>query len=251
VKQIANFQEFGLSYYESKALDVLLREHVTPKQLSRRAGVPPGKVYSVIAGLRRRGIIDETESRPKQLYIPDPSAAIARLISQRQHQDEALYAELRRLASEAAAVRSQPSRFFQLGTTIEENKEIQLRTFTEAQREVCQIINIHHKPRSNRQSKTAWEKEIDAAIHRGVSFRAIYPKATALPQLLQKLPKEQFCVRRLDTDFIRCDIIDGKKVLLKLVHEDPLAFGGIVFIEDERFARNLQRIFEQFWEQAR
>ena len=46
------------------------------------------------------------------------------------------------------------------------------------------------------------------------------------------------------------DIIDGRKALLKLVHPDALAFGGAIFIEDERFARNLQSVFETFWEQA-
>jgi hypothetical protein len=134
--------------------------------------------------------------------------------------------------------------------TVDDNKEIQLRTFREAKREVCQIINIHHKPDSNRSSKSLWEREIGAATRRGVRFRAIYPVSTTIPHLLRDLPKDTFVVRRADTDFIRCDIIDQKKVLLKLVHKDPLAFGGIIFIEDERFAKNLQRVFDQFWEQS-
>jgi len=50
---------------------------------------------------------------------------------------------------------------------------------------------------------------------------------------------------------VRCDIIDEKKILVKLVHHDALAFGGIIFIEDERFAKNLQRVFDQFWEEAK
>ena len=105
----------------------------------------------------------------------------------------------------------------------------------------------------NRRSKTLWEKEIVHTVERGVAFRAIYPKNIILPALLEKLHKEQprnFQVKKLNTDFPRCDIIDGKNILLKLVHEDPLHLGGVIFIEDEKLARNLQAIFEHFWEEA-
>jgi sugar-specific transcriptional regulator TrmB len=223
---------------------------VNLKQLSRQAGIPFGKVYSVIAALRQKGLVAETPGRPKQVHVPDAQAVLARLIEQRQRQDDALYAELRALGSELATAQSRPSRFLQLGTTVAENRELQLRAFTEAEREVCQVLNVHHKPKSNRASKTPWEREIGNAIRRGVAFRAIYPCSVTLPPLLARLPEDRFQVRRLDTGFTRCDIIDGRKVLLKLVHPDPLAFGGAVFIEDGKFARNLQGVFETFWEQA-
>ena len=245
------FQHLGLSFYESKALDILLRERLTYKELSKKAGIPPGKVYSVVRALREKGLVEETASRPRQAYVPDASEVMAMLIEKRQRADEMLYADLRQVASEASALQSRPSRFFQLGTTAEDNRDIQLRTFTEAKKEVCQIINIHHKPKSNRKAKTAWEKEISAAILRGVIFRCIYPEKAVLPALLQRLPRDKFLVRRFDTDFVRCDIIDEKKILVKLVHHDALAFGGIIFIEDERFAKNLQRVFDQFWEEAK
>jgi hypothetical protein len=57
-----------------------------------------------------------------------------------------------------------------------------------------------------------------------------------------------FQVKRFDTDFIRCDIIDKKKVLLKIVQPDPMNFGGVFFIEDEKLAENLIRIFNEMWE---
>ncbi len=246
-----DFKQFGLSHYEGKALDILLREQVTPKILSKKARIPLGKVYSVISSLQRRGLVDDTQSRPKQLFIQNPGIIISKLIEQKQIEDETTYSELRKVASQAAAVRSQPSQFFQLGITVDDNKEIQLRTFREAKHEVCQIINIHHKPDSNRSSKITWEREINATIKRGVKFRALYPTKTILPQLLKNLPKEKFSIRRIDVDFTRCDIIDKKKVLIKLIHKDPLAFGGLIFIEDEKFAKNLQKVFEQFWEQAK
>lgn len=242
-------QQLGLSYYESKAIEVLLREKCTMKTLSYKAHIPPGKIYSIIQSLQKRGLIEVIDERPKKVFIPNAGKIIAKLIEQKQREDENLFANLRGMIADITPLQDNP--FFQIGTTVEENKSIQLRTFSEAQKEVCQIINIHHKPQMNRPSKTIWEKEIAKAISRGVIFREIYPIKTVLPQMLQKLSPPKFQVRRLDTDFVRCDIIDTKKVLLKLVHGDPLAFGGVIFLEDERFARNLQKVFEQFWEETK
>ncbi|MBI4451010.1 hypothetical protein HY642_03480 [Candidatus Woesearchaeota archaeon] len=243
-------QELGLSYYESKSLHELLKESSTYKDLSRRAGIPPGKVYSVVRALKEKGLASETAARPKQVYVPDAQSVLALLIEQKRNKDEALFAEVRHLASGLAASTSKPPRFFQLGTTLEDNKTIQSRTFNEAEHEVCQILNIHHKPQSNRRAKAQWETEISDAIKRGVLFRCIYPAAAKLPLSLERLPKSQFQVRRLDTDFTRCDIIDKRKALIKLVHEDAIAYGGVIFLENEKFARNLQHVFEQLWEEA-
>jgi hypothetical protein len=67
---------------------------------------------------------------------------------------------------------------------------------------------------------------------------------------LQKLPKDRFQIRRLDTNFVRSDIIDKKKVCIKLMHQDAMSFGGVIFLENEKFAKNLQAIFETFWNDA-
>ena len=61
---------------------------------------------------------------------------------------------------------------------------------------------------------------------------------------------DKFQIRRHDTDFVRCDIIDNKKVMIKIIQKDPLQFGGILFVENERLAENLKRIFEEMWENA-
>lgn len=236
MKKLKYLQQLGLSYYESRALEILLKEKLTPKALCKKANIPPGKVYSIIHQLYEKGFVVETDSRPKELYVFDPEKVIAKLIDKRQRDDEALFSEIRSVAADIVASAKQPSHFFQLGITLEENREIQLRTFHEAKTEVCQILSVHHKPNTNRNSKTLWEEEIINAIQRGVIFRAIYSKKAILPSLLAKLPANKFQVRRMDTDFVRCDIVDKKKVLLKLVHQDPIAFGGVIFLENERFA---------------
>jgi len=85
---------------------------------------------------------------------------------------------------------------------------------------------------------------------RGVIFKAIYPLGVELPQILNKLNRkypERFQVKRFNTDFIRCDIIDSKKVLIKLAQKDVINSGGSIFVENEALAENLKNIFEEMW----
>ena len=195
-------------------------------------------------------MIKETNSRPKLVYIDNASEVISGLLEEKQERDRKINEKLREVAIESDKSEGKETKFFQIGTTTEDNKKIQMRSFQEAENEVLQIINIHHKPKSNRESKTIWEKEIENAVKRGVVFKSIYPQDTRLPIILEKLNKkypDKFQIKRFDSDFARCDIIDRKKVMIKLVHQDALQFGGILFIENEKLAENLSRIFSEIW----
>jgi sugar-specific transcriptional regulator TrmB len=250
---INKLKQIGLGNYEAKALEVLLKEKLELRELSRKAGIPFGKVYSIIKSLKEKRLINETNSRPKLVYVENASETIAKLIKEKQEKDKLMMRELREIITHIDKNKGQEMKFFQIGTTIEDNKKIQLRTFQEAEKEVLQILNIHHKPGANRESKSMWEREIINTVKKGVKFKSIYPKNCELPIIVKNLNKNhpsKFKIKRFDTDFVRCDIIDGKKVMLKLVTDDPILFGGILFIKDEKLAENLKRIFNQMWEQA-
>ncbi|MBU1199134.1 MAG: hypothetical protein KKF46_06630 [Nanoarchaeota archaeon] len=243
----------GLSTYESRIIIALLKRKHTLKELSKEANIPPGKVYSVAKILLKKGLINATEKRPKTLFIENASYLISKLTKEYEIRQDDVVDRLKELATSFDIRDGNHTPFADVGTTLEDNRRIQSRTFTEAKKEVLQIINIHHKPKSNRKNKTIWEKEIINAVKRGVVFKVIYPLNVDLPPLIKELnnkfPK-QFIIRRLDTDFTRCDIIDGKKVLIKLVHEDPLQFGGLIFIENKKLAQNLRDVFFKFWDES-
>jgi len=250
---ISELKEIGIGYYEAKILEVLLKEKLDIRELSRKSKVPFGKIYSIIKNMKEKDIIKETNSRPKLVYIEDVSEIIDRFLKERQEKDKKLAESIRNNIINIKKERGEQSRFFEIGTIMDDNKRIQLRAFHEAETEVLQIFNIYHKPSSNRESKIIWEKEIENAVKRGVVFKSIYPKSAVLPPILKRLDEttpRKFHVKRLNNDFTRCDIIDGRKVLIKLVQKDILQFGGIIFIENEKLAENLTRIFNQMWENA-
>jgi len=250
---IEELKKLGLSHYEGKIVEILIKEKTNLRELSKKAEVPFGKVYSIVKDLKEKGIVKESVSRPKLVYIDNVSEVISKLIAEKKNREQNIFERLREIATGIDNERGRETRFFEIGTTVEDNKRIQLRSFAEAEDEILMILNIYHKPKSNRRAKTIWEKAIVDAVRRGVVFKCIYPRETILPIILQKLNKQnpdKFQVKRFDTDFVRCDIVDGKKVLLKLVQTDPLQFGGILFIENEKLAENLTRIFYEFWEHA-
>jgi len=250
---IDELESLGLGHYEAKALEILFKSHLGMRELSKRAGIPFGKIYSVIKNLKRKGFVSENNSRPKLVYVENASEIISRLIKEKQNKEKEMSEKLREIVTVIDNERGRETKFFEIGTSQEDNRRIQMRTFNEAEKEILQIINIHHNPKSNRESKTAWEKAHIDATKRGVITKAIYPEKVVLPKSLQELEKKypNYKVKRLDTDFIRCDVIDGEKVLLKLVQQDPLQFGGVFFIENEKLAENLTRIFNELWENAR
>jgi sugar-specific transcriptional regulator TrmB len=246
-------RELGLGYYESLALIALFKERLALRELSKKARIPFGKIYSVVKGLKEKNLVSETDSRPKLIYVDNASEVISRLLEEKKKKDSELIEKLQGFATEIDRSRDKETRFFHLGTTVEENKSIQSRSFDEAKNEVLQILNIYHKPDSNRESKNLWEKSIRDAVKRGVKFKAIYPKNVNLPKAIEKLNLEHpqaFQIRKLDTDFVRCDIIDENKVLIKLVQRDPLLFGGIIFVENEKLNTNLRKIFYELWNNA-
>ncbi len=243
------FQEFGLSYYEDKALDVIIRERLTVKDIIKKTNIPPGKIYSVLKSLSKRGIIFESKERPKKFYVENPTKIISSLIEHKQNTDEEIISRVRTLVS-TLPKKNNTEYFFRIGTMPEENKEIQLKVFTDAKKEICQILNSKHKPNMNRKVKDEWEDAIKNAINRGVKFRAIYYKNTPIPHTLETLPKDKFQIRKTIQDMPRIDIIDNKKIMIKIVYGDPLMFGGIIFIENEKLAKNLKAIFEDMWKHS-
>jgi sugar-specific transcriptional regulator TrmB len=228
-------KELGLDNYESRAFAILLIERLNIRQISKKANIPFGKVYSVIKSLKKKNLVSETDSRPKLVYVDNPSEKIQGLLNRKNESDKILHEKIIQKIANLENKKDNQSSFFEIGTTNDKNRDLQLRTFNEAKDEILQIINVHHKPKSNREIKTEWEKSIVKATERGVVLKSIYPNDIELPAILNSLNKkhpEKFQIRRFNTDFTRCDIIDSNKVMIKLIHQDPLQFGGILFIEN-------------------
>jgi sugar-specific transcriptional regulator TrmB len=255
-----DFKNLGLNYYEDKALNVIIREKTNIKKLSKTSNIPPGKIYSVIKSLQDKGLILVSDSRPKYVYVDNASKIIERLIKEKQSKDELNYNELLRESINISKNKIESNTLIDIGYTQEDNVRIQSRVFEEAEHEVCQLFNDNHRPSTNRKNKTLWEEQIIAATKRGIIFKCIYPENIELPASLKKLssashksssPNKSFNVRRKNIQNYRIDIVDNKNVLIKFTYEDPLIFGGVMYIKDTKLASNLRKIFDDIWMKAK
>jgi sugar-specific transcriptional regulator TrmB len=242
-----NFKDLGLSYYEDKALNAIIRDKISIKKLSNISHIPPGKIYSVIKSLHNKGLIKATDTRPKYVYVDNASKIIERLIKEKQSEDEKLFKELLQESAAISRSKLEHNTLLDIGYTQEDNVRIQSRVFEEAEHEVCQLFNDNHRPNANRKNKTLWEEQIITATKRGVIFKCVYPENVELPQSLKKLSAKLFNVRRMVNQHYRIDIVDNKNILIKFTYEDPLIFGGIIYIKDSRLALNLRKIFDDIW----
>jgi sugar-specific transcriptional regulator TrmB len=201
----------------------------------------------VIKSLQNKGLILATDTRPKYVYVDNASKIIERLIKEKQSADERLFKELLQETTSISKNRIEPNTLMDIGYSQEDNVRIQSRVFEEAEHEICQLFNDNHRPNANRKSKTLWEEQIITAIKRGVQFKCIYPRDMELPDSLKRLSAKSFNTRRKDNQHFRIDIVDNKNVMIKFTYEDPLIFGGIIYIKDARLAMNLRKIFDDIW----
>ena len=161
---IQKIQELGLEKYEARVLRVLLDERVSFRDLSRKSGVPFGKIYSVIKSLGKSIKVEETNERPRVVYLKDPGNCLTELIRRKQEKDKMLFESLRNLTSVNMKIKE---RFLQVALSTEERLAVQTRMFKDTRKEVLQFFNRDHDPMINRRSKWVYEKVIKEAVQGG------------------------------------------------------------------------------------
>src|SRR3989344_8033781 len=97
---IKELQQLGLSYYESKALTVLLKQSFSAKELSDEADIPAGKTYSVILSLQKKNLVQSTTERPKKFFVEHASSALQKLIEKKNEEVQNMLSLLRLTATE-------------------------------------------------------------------------------------------------------------------------------------------------------
>ncbi len=85
-------EQLGLSNYEARAYEALLKaESADASAIAERAGVPTGKIYSVLSGLERRSMVEVQNTRPKRFRAVEPKIALERLLEAHKREAESRY----------------------------------------------------------------------------------------------------------------------------------------------------------------
>ena len=94
-------EKLGLTEYESKTLNSLfeLREAKAP-EISRNAQVPKTRVYDVLDGLVKKGLIIEIQGRPKRYRIIEAKKTLQKLVEEKKKEIEGLQSEIEAIREE-------------------------------------------------------------------------------------------------------------------------------------------------------
>ncbi len=251
VKILPELEWFSLCKREAEILSWLFHKHSsTAKQIAMELRISEQKIYPYLKNLAERGYVVAEESRPSRYSLGHSSAFKRKLEKQRRDMKKAKDFLLN-LAHHQSEINRIENPFIKTAATLDENLRLQLYAIDIAKKEFLQVLNIYHTQTSNRRQKSQFEKAIARMLERGVNYKTIYPETKKVPKLLDGY-KNRFEFRRLNTTFQRCDIIDRRYILLKILDEnDVMNFIGAIFIDDPDLAKNLRYTFFKLWETAK
>ncbi|MFX0124270.1 MAG: TrmB family transcriptional regulator [Candidatus Hodarchaeota archaeon] len=253
----------GLSNYESRAyLTLLLTGIRTAKEISNESKIPFGRVYDVLSSLEDKGLADRQESRPKKFVAKEPKIALNNLLKIKT-------AELQTLTTKAAVIEEKLSN---LQTTKPEDSlfwsvvlgekaiDRYIEKIGETENELQAILNIRVAARIP-QKKII--KNLIATIklltERGVSVQILLCGVTpgsleetylaSIAHFFVVLNRAE--VKRTQQTPTAFDIIDGEKILLKVMNPvNPDEFFAWIFVWQKKLAMELKPKFQELWTKA-
>ncbi|HVL48809.1 MAG TPA: helix-turn-helix domain-containing protein [Candidatus Thermoplasmatota archaeon] len=263
---VASFRALGLGGYEAQAyVALLLAGPSEATALARRAGLPTGRIYDVLAALTTQNLVRLRDERPKVYRAVPAKAAIQTLLAQRRRELDERYEDLTHRASEVEkrlARRMPPgdrdSTFYHVAIGEEAAREYLTARIAEAEREL--MVSLHLDRYDARDD--ALFETIRGALDRGVEVRVLM-RDRDIPYVLESgyndliartvLPRlgENLHVRVSAREQTPFAVIDGEKVMVGVPH--PVAHGAyfaVVFVRDAKFGSTLTSHFGTLWSDA-
>lgn len=241
-------QRTGLSRYQQILfITIVENQDITAQKASKLSTVPIGRIYSELDILEEQKLIISSTKRPKTYSIPKPREIILQLL-------EIEKEKLEKIEKEAFDELGKSNQVAEIFHSAPEIRQSQIESFKFAKEEVCQCLGTIHKPTEHKDLKSIYEKEINAAIERGVNFKALYQKDQQPPKTLVQFNKkypEQFKIRFAEFPIPRFDIVDKNQILFKI--QDPMNTTntiGTTIITNYSFAKKLRTKFMNLWHES-
>ncbi|GAA5142002.1 helix-turn-helix domain-containing protein [Nocardioides marinquilinus] len=248
----AALQGLGLTQYESSGYLALLgREHATPTEVARLAGIPRPRVYDVLASLTDRRLARVVGDKPLRYAAESPELVTERLIGQRQQDAARAAAAARESADRLASLfhlgqgHGDPLDYVEvLRDSREAGRRVQ-ELWNAAEREVLVLVRPPYlAPPSSLEEATV--------LPLTVRQRAIYDRSLLdvprMPEVLRRYAELGEEVRIADDLPIKLSVIDGRTVAFNM--PDPVAADPsvtTVVIHHEMLAATLAIAFESIW----
>ncbi|WP_340818771.1 helix-turn-helix domain-containing protein [Methanolobus sp. WCC4] len=270
-------RDLGLTKYEASAYSTLLKEGITGAQeLSRKSGIPVGKIYEVLSNLNNIGIVEFQRSRPRKYRAIKPEVALDNLFTKKEEDSKNELENFKLKVSELKDNFSNSNypdhteiKFW--STLIGEEDIVKniKNTLDETENEIRHVKSL--KVKEAMENKSRCHKELDPdlilplvtdefirAARSGIKIKMLLPANFFIAHLkkkysqindtsVRKMIKENLEVRILecDYDFV---IIDDNVAYIPI--PDPLNPSGILGemkMFDKEYAGKLKKKYDELW----
>lgn len=256
----------GLTAYEAKALDHLLRHgDRSGPDLSRETSIPFGRVYDTLNALVERGLVVAKTGRPRLFSPAAPTSIPGRLLATNKRR---LQEEERTLGQQAASLEAEMARLSPRkapGSTL-----YGVRLGEDAARQF--LIEATHEAKTRVDAYLAFDHIQDddlaifdafrQAVARGVKTRILLrrkdvdyllstPYVHQVVEALLPHIGDSLQVRLSGTDNLSFSILDGERVMLGVKNPlDPRIYFAVVHMDDRAFATDLATKFDTLWREG-
>ncbi len=240
-----DFSEYGLNKYEGKAYVALVREgNCTAPLLSKRSGVPHGKIYIVLDSLEEKGFVRVFDVFPKRFTAIEPKVVIEEALRRKEqglkelkHKSKNLLKELGSLAGKkeqqpVEKIRSVEGyrNYLNLSVTLHDNTKHQWLTVS--------LLPVY-------------QPLLDAyrrCVERGVKVKVL---AHVTPSNKKNLPLWQATgaeIRTIDQLPARFCVKDDTEVTIRIVGEGKYL---AMWIQSPTLAKSAEKFFGFLWAQGK
>lgn len=255
----------GLTQYEASVYTTLLGSGpLEAREISKRAGVPSGRIYDALHALSDQGMVEVIGGRPKRFSAIQPSVAFDELLSSKRveldHAFEEMTREAARLEAELGPkAREEPRPVFKVSVGEETGRAFLATQIARARETIDLSLRFEFKlePRD-----VEVFRALSKAVERGVSVRAVLPTAELdraiespfAPQILELLGPhlgQGLDVRLSEQAVVPFTVLDGRSVTLAVKNPiEPDRYFAFLYVHDPPFGKDLTRKFEELWEGA-
>jgi HTH-type transcriptional regulator, sugar sensing transcriptional regulator len=253
-------KEMGLSTYESKVWETLLRRGQADAQtLTREADVPFGRIYEVLNALIRKRIVEVQNTRPK-LYRPKRTEEVLdRLVDAKKKE---IQTKLRGLEEAAESLKKQFEHvdriiprdevFVSVALDLQEIEDLGREAVYSAENEIFVIKHFGNLPQKLHDSFGENARLLSEKASRGLDVKVIFadsvPTSKFIGSVLEKSRNDFFQVRIFPGTINQFSIIDRRYVLYHI--SDPYEPGsGIALIRlfSKKLAEHTRQVFLNCW----
>ncbi|MDW7731233.1 MAG: helix-turn-helix domain-containing protein [Methanolobus sp.] len=274
-------RDLGLTKYESSAYATLLKEGIIGAQeISRRSGIPVGKIYEVLSNLNNLGLVEFQRSRPRKYRAIKPEAALDNLYARKEEDTKnelesfkLKVSELKDNFSDSNYPDHTEIKFWSTLIGEEDIVKSIKNTLDETEKEILHVKSM--KVKAAMENKIKCHKELNPdvllplvtdefirAAKSGIKIKMLLPADFFVIHLKEKYTLIQdtdvrkMIKKNLEVRILECDydfvIIDDNIVYIPI--PDPVNPGGLLGemkMFDKEYAEKLRRKYDELWSRGK